>query len=467
MDLHLSKGNDVFWVDCNGELSFCQTNPYHKSKICQLCIKRKNKGLKLLEGSVMRISLAPLLNTKIKIPVVGDLEELKKQNMNRLDAGFAAASSFVTVNKDPNPDLQKHFKIWSEAYKAAASIFSFADDILKTGDFGSVFVFNGRFAPERGILRAAQKNKIDYNIHDRGRDIQHYMVWRNSTPQDRKKFIERLNREWEKSTAPENKKIKIGSAFFEERVRGKEQTWSSFVSEQVPDRLPKNWKQNQVNITIYLSSDDELVAVSNEWKNPVYRSQLEGVKQILEDASQEINFFVRVHPHLLGVKNSWTKELLSLTYKNLTIIPANSKVSTYALMKASDKIISFGSATGIEAAYWGIPSILASVSYYHGIGSTYDASSHDEVLNFIHADLRPKDILPAIKYGFYYKVYGTPYSHYRASSLYSGKYKGKLLSGNFLKDHFIFLLSKYKLINPLIKKIKKIVHFFKFNLNLT
>ncbi len=66
-----------------------------------------------------------------------------------------------------------------------------------------------------------------------------------------------------------------------------------------------------------------------------------------------------------------------------------SSISTYAMMKHCDRVVSFGSTAGLEAAYWGKPSILAGTSFYRNLGATYNPRTHEDLVALIMAERLP------------------------------------------------------------------------------
>ena len=173
----------------------------------------------------------------------------------------------------------------------------------------------------------------------------------------------------------------------------------------VAGTIPEQWDSNKTNISIYISSEDEFYALGGEWAEGIYPSQLGGIKQILTSFSNDesYHFYLRIHPNLSEVKYSYHLDCLKLPsqFKNITIIPGNSKVNTYDLIKISDKVISFGSSVGIEASYLGIPSILAGNCYYKFLNGTYNPTNHNETVELIKTKLEAKPKLGAYKYGAY------------------------------------------------------------------
>jgi hypothetical protein len=186
--------------------------------------------------------------------------------------------------------------------------------------------------------------------------------------------------------------------------------------------LPQNWNPGKKNIIIFNSSEDEFAAVGPEWKNPVYKDQLTGIKAILEDLQfeKDIWIYLRIHPNLEDVKDEDTMALYDLHYQNLTIVKPDSKISSYELLFNASKVVTFGSTMGIEAVYWGIPSISIGITLYSDFNATYQPANHKQVIEMIKSDLKPSAPEPALKYGFFYKTFGVDYKLYTPTDILSG-----------------------------------------------
>ena len=130
---------------------------------------------------------------------------------------------------------------------------------------------------------------------------------------------------------------------------------------QVPGMLPSGLTPQARNVVIFNSSEDEF-ATLEDWSNPHYRSQNEGLAHILGGLQQtsSLKLFVRVHPNLKGLDNAQTRQLQELArrFPGVEFIAAESPISTYALVDAADAVLTFGSTVGVEALYRRKPSIL-------------------------------------------------------------------------------------------------------------
>jgi hypothetical protein len=200
------------------------------------------------------------------------------------------------------------------------------------------------------------------------------------------------------------------------------------VAKQDHGRLPANWDATRRNIAVFPSSEDELAAIGAGWQNPIYATQLQGLQRIIQSLSadpRELHLYVRVHPNLQGVANNQTRGLAQLQSPLATVIPPEDPVSTYALMHACEKVLTFGSTTGIEAVYWGRPSLLAGISFYRQLGGTYNPSTHEDLVELLKARLTPRDPLPALMYGFYQATFGLPYHYFQPKKLFHGRFNGR------------------------------------------
>lgn len=112
-------------------------------------------------------------------------------------------------------------------------------------------------------------------------------------------------------------------------------------------------------------------------------------------------------------------------YKNLTVIDAESDISSYDLLFNCEKILSFGSTVGIEAVYWGKPSIQLGHAYYNDLCATYKPFTHTKAIEMIIAKLSSMDKTPSLIYGYYFNSFGIPFKNYSPIGLFDGLYLGK------------------------------------------
>ena len=97
-------------------------------------------------------------------------------------------------------------------------------------------------------------------------------------------------------------------------------------------------------------------------------------------------------------------------------------------MRHADKVVTVGSTAGIEAVFWGTPSVLIGPSFYQELGATYCPTSHDDVMRMIYADIEPKDNTPALMFAYYLATFGIPFKHFEPEGLLNGCFKGVSLA---------------------------------------
>ncbi len=444
---HLNDGDEVTQAVCNGQLSICDLNLKHDAYICALCMSRRRKGRSLVKGTIRNIPLIRL-TSDIKDEIGSlrkdfkDIEDLTSYRIDTYDIGFAVASSLISLLRDPSLDTKVNKALIDRYLSSSLQVYRSVQKCLDKVKFHKVYVFNGRFSHVRAIFRACQSRNVECIIHERGHNIHYYELFNNILPHDLSNMDKRIRNCWVK-TADDIHREEIGAQFYLDRAKGKEQSWYSFTVNQQKDLLPDNWNAQKKNIVIFNSSEDEFVALGSEWANPLYPDQFSGARKIIGSLEKKglsnLNVYIRMHPNnkemAQGDLNMWYQ----LKSEILSVIHPESAVDTYSLIRNADTVLTFGSTVGIEAVFWGKPSVLAGLSPYRNLGGTYNPASHDHLISLLIDDLQPKDKLPAIMFGFYMNTYGLPYKYYRAEGIGSGRFKGVDL--NSIKSSRLTLLA--------------------------
>ena len=333
------------------------------------------------------------------------------------------------MTRDPEPDLSVLGDMVSRFVVAALSVYRSLQNHLEQNPVARVYVFNGRFAPVRAVLRACQSRGVTCYVHERGHDIHHYAVDKNTGQHDLAYMQQQIRQQWERA-AGDSRRNEIAEGFYLERSKGIVKSWYSFVDRQQEGLLPASWNPAKRNVAIFNSSEDEFVALDAQWNNPLYTDQVEGLQRIVESLEanhDDIHVYLRIHPNLAGVDNKQSRALYELRREFFEIIPPDDPVSTYALIKHADKVLTFGSTVGIEAVFWGTPSIHAGRSYYQDLEGTYNPGSHEDLITMLKADLPAKDRTAALMYGYYFSTYGIPFKYFQATGVAAGRFKGQTI----------------------------------------
>ena len=427
---HLDRGDQVEFVHCVGGLANCDFNIDRDPARCQQCIGRREMGLELLAPTV-RVESIPAVGWQplnLKNDFVSVLE-LIDYRIDNFDIGFAALSSLVSFCRDPEPDLIAHRVRLNQFLTSALQTFRHAQTYMIANRPDRVYVFNGRFAAMRAVFRACQDVGIDCYLHERGCDGEHYVVLKNHFLHDIPAMDRVIQQTWCDAEL-RSERLAVAAQWYQNRVDRIEREWFSFVKQQQRGMLPPEWDSSKHNVTIFCSSDDEFVAIGDCWKNELYSNQVVAIQKLATDLqtfAPHVHLTLRVHPNLASVDNPRKRDMLALEFPNLSIIPPESPIDSYELLRASDCVATFGSTVGIEAVYWDRPSVLLGPSMYQNLGGTYRPSTHAEAVQLLIQPLLPLEKIGALMFGFWLQTNGVRYEYFRSSGLFDGQFKGQTL----------------------------------------
>ena len=433
---HLDAGDSVVQYRCDGELFACDANMHHTKNGCERCISRRAHGMQLIDGRVEQRRYINLTSEDRKVladqegRTFATLEELKKETFQGFDIGYAVLSSLVSHLREPRPDLITHRDLVRDLMRSALAVFCSVRNELERGHIDRFYVFNGRFAIVRAVLRACQNKGVECYTHERGFDLHHYALYPDTLPHDLKYWRSASEKAWQEQVDIPLK-TELARKFYEDRAKGQVQSWFSFVKDQNPGEMPPSFDPTVRNIVIFNSSEDEFASIDSSHGTDVYADQEQAVRTIGHDIhllGRGYHLYVRSHPNLRTVDSSQTRFLKGFEAPGVTIIPSDSSVSTYALMKAADLVITFGSTMGIEAAYWGKPSVMVGSAFYAGLGSVHEPRSHSEVMDLIVNGAEPLPVDGALKYGHRMSTFGTRYKFYQPTGVFTGSYRGHSLN---------------------------------------
>ncbi|WP_411822935.1 hypothetical protein [Leptospira sp. 'Mane'] len=437
---HIDAGDEVFFIGCNSNLKICELNLAHDEETCRRCIGRRNQGLSFFEDKITFVNLGSLFEDEWSLEFgkfisgfdLSSNESIKKIFYQNLDLGFGALSSIIDFNREPNPDLTELLPVMMKLFESEFFLYKSFLKFFKAQNIDRCYLFNGRFATHRPIFRAAESLSIDCVIHERGSSRDKYEVFHNKLPHDPEYFQQRIHHYWESSTESDEDKKNKAKRFFEIKRGAKENFWPSLITNQKSGLLPENWNPDYYNIAFFNSSEDEYAAIGLGYENSIYSSQHELLLSVLDslvkNSAKNTMIYYRVHPALIGIDNSQIKEIFSVTSPLLTIIPADSPISSYALLDNCNLTLTFRSTMAIEATYWGKPSVVAAQAFYSGMNCAYEPKTHDELISLVldrNLPAKPKDNV--YRFAFFYSVYGIPFKHYQPIDLFSGKFLGKSL----------------------------------------
>jgi hypothetical protein len=443
----LDQGHEVFFLTCNSVLKTCFLNPCHNKIICNVCKSKISNGIKHLNIDNDHI-LSISSDYELELPSINEIksfDDLNNYKYKDCDIGSGVVSSLVSITRDHLFDLESHKELVISGLETSALIYEDFSSVIKKYKPDVVVLFNGRFLESKPVLHLCHMHNIKFYTHERGGQLDRFMFRENSTPHSLDYGKTEIDLLWNNS---KEDKYFIGKKFYEERRNKIIQNWHVYNKNQILGKLPENFDKSKKNIAIFNSSIDEYVTIP-DFKNKIYKDDNDGIKQLFEFFKNDlkVHFYLRNHPNLNNLNTTQTRQINTFKseYHNITIIDASEVIDSYALMESVDIVVTFGSTMGIEALYWGTPSVLLGRAYYEDIPGILKPKSHYEACILLKEKLNKNtyNSKEAIKYGYWSLMYGIPYEYFKPKSLFKGYFKDKKIKASsfhrvLLKLHTLY-----------------------------
>lgn len=409
----IDAGNEITILTCSGKNDACLYNPLGLKSTCKKCKSRTKLALKEISGKYTHI----LTNTKNNESFnYKTLNELKKIQYKGTNVGYSALSTYASLTRCVNIDLT-HKKVLTILNNYLNTACKLTDTVLmlqEKENFDKFVLFNSRLNTYRSFFDLGLIKKIPTQVVELNYSKENGMIFNNAMPHDIEYNAKLINDLFEFQG------IKLSTEraddFFNNRAKSIFSNEESYTKNQNADLLPETWNENNKNIAIFNSSEDEFMAIGGSWEdNKLFNDQYHGLKFISNHAKKEEknHYFLRVHPNLSGTQKSYLDSLISLENNYFHVIPPESEISTYKLMFNCDQVVTFGSSIGVEASYWGKPSILLGNCFYRHLNITYTPESEDELISLFSKTLLPiKNKLGCIKIANHMINPGTPIKSY-------------------------------------------------------
>jgi hypothetical protein len=455
--------NEVYILSCDGILKNCFVNTTSDRLYCRMCRFVKKVGEKPYRNKVTSFAIEDWVNgNEDSFPVFDykSVDDIKRIVYKGCYIGYGALSSYVSYTRNQEPIMDQHFrKYFDDLIFSQVQLVNAMENLFQKIKFAEVFLYNGRWADVRPVYDICKRERIKVNVLEsvnNGTTSFDREIYVDALPQDIEYRNEIINRIWDESKLNIVDKEKLASDFYIKRKKAEfvRSDIKIFTSEQQTGKLPENWDSSKINISIFNSSEDEFVALGMEWeKYRIYPDQESGLNEIMAlfENVEGYHFYLRIHPNLTNVTYGYHRRLLELgkKYRNMTIIPADSKVSTYTLIEHSEKVIVFGSSVGVEACFFRKPVILLGGTIYYFQDVAYIPSSTLELKELIMTRLEPKPILGALKFGFYLSNHDL-YTETISSEPYSIKIFGKTLGYGFSYMRLMNSALLFKIVNKIL-----------------
>lgn len=280
-----------------------------------------------------------------------------------------------------------------------------------------IFIFNGRFYREKAIWKAAQDLGIKVKFIERFSPAWEDRYFEFERPVHSIEYRCSIMRNyWAEfsSSKSESEAKNISEKWFLDRSQGVSQ---AFTKEQ-----NLNFKRNteiKTLVTFFHSSEDELF--STDLGSTTWNDQIEFLRKLQSELSDysDLHLLIRVHPNLKHKSSReimrW-KEFQSESIRpNVTFVMQDSSIKTYDILKKSDFVITFGSTVGVEASFFGKPSLLVSRAFHESLNVVIPVNGMSELLDILNSGVKQMEISNlfdnTVQYGLFHALGGVRFRH--------------------------------------------------------
>lgn len=389
---HNAAGDSVLYLSCDDKLQGCTRNSLLNASRCRMCSWMQKKRIsKLLPENIEKKTLRDYFEASSERNIAElkfeyySIADLKSITYRDVKIGYAALSSYISLTRNLDVVFDGEVKRYVDSLLLHQV--RLTDTIIKVlEEFqpDCICFYNGRFPEYRPLLDLAQLYGIDYVVTENRRFAPNHVrrdIYYNSIPHDAEAYVAKYKQLWREFPNLDERE-RLARSFYENRRNAVFSGEKIYVKDQQKGLMPDKWNKDRENIVIFNTSEDEFCSINEQVDvERVFPTQMDGIKAIVEHYRNDINkyFWLRIHPNLSGIPFRYHQDLYKLDYPNLTVIPAESAISTYSLMDAASKVIVFGSTTGVEATYWGKPVICLGYSYYKQLGVVHTPKNVDEL----------------------------------------------------------------------------------------
>ena len=466
--------DDVTLLYCDGtSISCCWINTVCNKNLCKICNAYRKQFFHFLSKKIKCVPYASFFKKNWddykKLTFQYDsIEDVKQLEYHHVKIGYAAFSSYITPTRNLLPLINNEFRnYFDQLLRTTILNTDITKEAVALFQPDQVGIFNSRFIVSRPVYEICKHNHIDVMVYEttgNAINTRRLTYFQNITPHNVTNNIKLIQQYWDSEQVTLAEKVQIAEKFYHDRKDAIQTNDKVYIGNQKKDLLPDNWNFQKHNIVLLNSSEDEFASLGNEFEQNLFSSQYHALKYIFEKYKDkdDYHFYLRVHPNLKDVPYSYHQKLYDFNKisPNITIIHASSPVSTYAMIDHADKVIVFGSTTGMEAVYWGKPVILLAYCEYSFLDICHLPQNIEEMdAMILNKTLPVKEKLGALKVAYYrmHQEYAPmlyfPYEIKRYSflsksfDLYDWNKKGKIFrktwalllqfAGKFYRDKII------------------------------
>lgn len=412
----IEKGNEVLFLYCDKVIGGClNENPGFVPVRCKICVSlQKKRARNYLPKSVKYEPLSSYWNTDVEkavndyIPQYKTADEYRMLKYKGVSVGYGAMSSYISLTRNMEPEMKPNvINYLNKLLKMQVILTELFNRAVDDFNPDLVIFHNGRLAQYKPMLNICQNRKLHFlvtesQLNNKGVFMKNY--YENCTPHDVAPNNAKYEEFWE-NYQPIEERDAISRSYYENKRVGGNTNEIVFTKSQVLGKMPETWNPEKRHIIIYNSSEDEYCAINEEVdKAALFKSQIEGISKIVEHfaGNDEVQVYLRIHPNLRNIKYAYHTDNYKIKADNFYIIPPDSPISSYSLLDQADLVIVFGSTIGIEATYFGKPTICLAYALYSMMGVNYIPKTQEEFWKLVDdKDLKPLSKENCLKYSLF------------------------------------------------------------------
>lgn len=321
--------------------------------------------------------------------------------------------SILQVHPDTNTPIRDDHQ-WPRRWveQAALSymwVYDQTQQLIRERGVSAIVLYNGRFTHDQAAASAAAALGVKVLYYDAGGmetgfDLTTHSMHDWEQLQDR---MMHMASEWDQELV-----ASVGSQWFENRQNHSEPGIELFVGMQEHGYIGE-LPQAKNLVVFFSSSGDEIAELDLDW-NQFFHSQenaLFTLSQVCKEL-EDTKLVVRTHPHM-RIKpqrdlQDWNKAVNGASV-DFHIGP-ESTVDSYELMRQADVVVTYGSTSGVEAAYIGKPVLVLGPSAYNKLGCAHEVSDRDHMRELIENPPTPNSSA-ALAYGLMMQRRGFNFAH--------------------------------------------------------
>lgn len=279
--------------------------------------------------------------------------------------------SILQVHPDDNTPINEAH-VWPRRWVAAAMrsyawVYDQTEALIRGRDLGTIVVYNGRFTHDRAVAAAAQANGVRVLYYDTGGYDTDFDLT-EATTHDWAHLQGRMLRMYDAWDPTE--RDAIGSAWFLNRQTHADDNNRVFTGTQTRGHL-EGLPDAGTMVTFFSSSGDEIVELDLDWEEYLH-SQERALAELAQACRErpDTELVVRTHPHMRLKPSRDLQEWTAVVEQAQPAVhfDPSSPVDSYALMRESDVVFTYGSTSGVEAAFIGKPVVVMGPSAYDLLG---------------------------------------------------------------------------------------------------